>query len=191
MAEEMKKPSGLEGVVAASSAICTVDGEKGRLIYYGYDIQELAGRASFEEVVYLLWYGELPTRQQLASLNEGLVLSRELPEEVITIIKAFPDYSNPMEVLRTTASSLSSFDRNACYYSLLSASVYNALGIPRDLFTPIFAVSRIAGWTAHVMEQYNNNRLIRPRAEYVGPMDRHYVPIEERKGDEAQVFEMM
>ena len=74
---------------------------------------------------------------------------------------------------------------------LYSASVYNDLGIPRDLFTPIFAVSRIAGWTAHVMEQYNNNRLIRPRAEYVGPMDRHFVPIEERKGDEAQVFEMI
>jgi citrate synthase len=59
-----------------------------------------------------------------------------------------------------------------------SASTYYALGIPIDLFTPIFAVSRIAGWTAHVLEQYANNRLIRPRAEYVGPSyPQRYEPI--------------
>lgn len=61
-----------------------------------------------------------------------------------------------------------------------SASVYHVLGIPVDLFTPVFAISRIAGWTAHVMEQLADNRLIRPRAEYVGPVDRHYVPIDQR-----------
>ncbi|MBI3490208.1 MAG: citrate synthase [Acidobacteria bacterium] len=62
-----------------------------------------------------------------------------------------------------------------------SASTYHALGIPIDLFTPIFAVSRIAGWTAHVLEQYANNRLIRPRAEYVGPAHpQRYVPLEQR-----------
>ncbi|MCL4464632.1 MAG: citrate synthase [Chloroflexi bacterium] len=387
MTDDKKKPSGLEGVVAASSAICTVEGETGKLLYYGYDVRDLAGRASFEEIVHLLWYGELPTRRQLAALSEGLAMSRALPDEVIAIIRAFPEYSQPMEVLRTVVSSLSAFDRNACYYShhanmckavrltaqiptvvaafqrirngkdpvqprndlghaanfiymmdgqdpsevaskamdtalvlhaehelnastfaarvsaatladmysaitsaigtlsgplhgganeqalemlleiggkdkvedyvhaafaekkkipgfghrvyrnedpratfmhqmakelsqstgntkifemtemieqlmlkeknihanvdLYSANVYYLLGIPPDLFTPIFAVSRIAGWTAHVMEQYNNNRLIRPRAEYIGPWDRHFVPIEERVGDEAQVFEMM
>jgi citrate synthase len=61
-----------------------------------------------------------------------------------------------------------------------SASTYNALGIPMDLFTPVFAVSRIAGWTAHVLEQYANNKLIRPRAEYIGAWDRTYIPIDER-----------
>jgi citrate synthase len=62
-----------------------------------------------------------------------------------------------------------------------SASVYYMLGIPPDLFTPIFAVSRVAGWTAHVLEQYANNRLIRPRAEYIGPeYPQAYVPIEAR-----------
>jgi len=61
-----------------------------------------------------------------------------------------------------------------------SASTYYALGIPIDLFTPVFAISRIAGWTAHVLEQYANNRLIRPRAEYIGPHDLTYVPIEQR-----------
>jgi citrate synthase len=66
---------------------------------------------------------------------------------------------------------------NVDYYS---GSVYYQMGIPLDLFTPIFAVSRISGWTGHVLEQYANNRLIRPRAEYVGPRDVPYVPIDER-----------
>lgn len=61
-----------------------------------------------------------------------------------------------------------------------SASTYYALGVPTDLFTPIFACSRISGWTAHVLEQFRNNRLIRPRAEYVGPRGLKYVPIEQR-----------
>lgn len=61
-----------------------------------------------------------------------------------------------------------------------SASVYTTLKIPRDLFTPIFAVSRVSGWTAHILEQYENNRLIRPRAEYTGPVSAVYVPIDQR-----------
>jgi citrate synthase len=61
-----------------------------------------------------------------------------------------------------------------------SASAYRMLGIPIDLFTPIFACSRIAGWTAHVLEQYANNRLMRPRAEYTGPTSRRYLPIDQR-----------
>jgi citrate synthase len=61
-----------------------------------------------------------------------------------------------------------------------SASVYYVLGIAQDLFTPVFAVSRVAGWTAHVLEQLSNNRLIRPRAEYVGPRNLQYIPIDQR-----------
>jgi citrate synthase len=62
-----------------------------------------------------------------------------------------------------------------------SASTYYSLGIPIDLFTPIFAVSRMSGWTAHVLEQYRNNRLIRPRADYTGkPVGQPWVPISER-----------
>jgi citrate synthase len=63
-----------------------------------------------------------------------------------------------------------------------AASVYHALGIPTDLMTPIFAVARMAGWTAHVREQYADNRIIRPDSEYVGPRDQRWVPIEEREG---------
>lgn len=61
-----------------------------------------------------------------------------------------------------------------------SASVYTSLQIPRDLFTPIFAISRVSGWTAHIIEQYSNNRIIRPRAEYTGPSHVEYTPIEDR-----------
>ncbi|GAA0456329.1 citrate synthase [Alkalibacillus silvisoli] len=61
-----------------------------------------------------------------------------------------------------------------------SASVYHSLGIDHDLFTPIFAVSRVSGWLAHILEQYADNRLIRPRAEYVGPGKQQFVPVEER-----------
>jgi citrate synthase len=69
-------------------------------------------------------------------------------------------------------------DANVDFYS---ASTYHTLGIAADLFTPIFVVSRVAGWTAHVLEQYENNRLIRPRAEYVGPeYPQAYMPIDAR-----------
>ncbi|CCQ97765.1 citrate synthase II [[Clostridium] ultunense Esp] len=61
-----------------------------------------------------------------------------------------------------------------------SASVYHSLGLPRDLFTPIFAISRMSGWTAHILEQYRDNRLIRPRAEYTGPVNVKYIPVEQR-----------
>jgi citrate synthase len=67
-----------------------------------------------------------------------------------------------------------------CNVDFYSASVYHMLGIPTDLFTPVFAVSRTVGWTAHVLEQYANNRLIRPLANYVGPVDLKVKPIRER-----------
>jgi len=62
-----------------------------------------------------------------------------------------------------------------------AASVYHSMGIPTDLMTPVFALARMSGWTAHVREQYADNRLIRPESEYIGPVDQHYVPIESRQ----------
>jgi citrate synthase len=82
-----------------------------------------------------------------------------------------------LEVLRDQMFAAKQLYPNVDYYS---GSVYHLMGIPLDLFTPIFAVSRIAGWTGHVLEQYSNNRLIRPRAEYIGPRDVPYTPIDER-----------
>lgn len=369
--------AGLEGIVATSSNICFIDGEQGILSYFGYNIHTLAEHATFEEVIFLLWNGHLPSAEELSRLKAELVAERELPEEVTKFLGSVPKDSAPMDVLRTAVSMLSLYDplvrdsspaanrkkaaklmarvativttfnslrkdkpvvkgdpnlgyaANFLYtlngnkpdqvmehvfdvaltlhadhelnastfaarvtaatlsdiysavtsaigalkgplhgganeaviqmllatsspaeaaqkvkddlknkikvsgfghrvYRVLdpraihlkkmsqdlgkstgfselyeksssvekavretknlnanvdfySASTYYSLGIPVDLFTPIFAVSRMSGWTAHILEQYSNNRLIRPRAEYTGvPDGREWVPIEKR-----------
>jgi len=97
---------GLEGIVANSTAISDVRGEDGVLIYAGYNIDELAGHASYEEVVYLLWHGELPNKAQLATLKEELASLRELPQGVVDFLKSAPKDANPMDVIRTAVSML-------------------------------------------------------------------------------------
>ncbi len=82
------------------------------------------------------------------------------------------------ERIRTIVQSNRTLPVNVDFYS---ASLYYALGIPIDIFTPIFAISRVSGWTAHVYEQYSDNRLIRPTSDYIGPEDVPYVPIDERE----------
>ncbi|HME07243.1 MAG TPA: citrate synthase [Bryobacteraceae bacterium] len=368
--------AGLEGVVATESSICFIDGDLGILSYQGYDIQILAENAIFEEVIWLLWHGQLPTTGELAGLKADLVKYRPIPKEVATFLGSVSKNA-PMDVLRTAVSMLSLYDPQAkdmapeanvekakklmaqtstivttfnrlrmgksvvegdpqlgfaanflycltgkapdavmektfdialtlhadhelnastfaarvtaatlsdiyssvtsaigalkgplhgganedvikmlleagsesaalehikyrlankikipgfghrvyktldprathlrdmskdlgistghadLYYTskkieetikemknlnanvdFYSASTYYSLGIPIDLFTPIFAVSRMSGWTAHILEQYKNNRLIRPRADYTGkPVGQQWVPIEKR-----------
>ncbi|GAX90624.1 citrate/2-methylcitrate synthase [Effusibacillus lacus] len=376
--------AGLEDVVAGTSDICFVDGEKGRLVYQGYDINELVGKASFEEVVYLLWHGKLPNQAELDALKAELQKYRDIPTDVLDLVRSLvnnPAKPTGMEVLRTAASyigavdpdkgmdrethlkqatklialsasitaavgrfmkgldyvaprqdlghaanflymlngqqpdelSVEAFDvalilhadheLNASTFAgrvtvatlsdlysgvtsaigalkgplhgganedvlrmlmeidsvektaeevqkrlengvkvpgfghrvyrnydprglvlkryakeltakagntkwfemteitedvvlkyfekkgkdlkynvdLYSGSLYNAMGIPVELFTPIFVMSRMSGWTAHFLEQYANNRIIRPRAEYTGPVDLEFVPIQERE----------
>jgi len=371
------KARGLEGVIALESELSDIDGQAGTLVYRGYSIEDLAANATFEEVVYLLWHGELPTQSQLADLRARLRAERTLPAPVLSILRNAPDDAHPMAVLRTAVSALAFHDREteemnaeanrrkairllariptviaafdrlrkgreaveplnegsmaynflymlngeepgeaaertfdvclvlhadhglnastftgrvigstlsdmysavtgsigalkgplhgganrevmrmlmdidasdrdaASYvrnrlaegekvmgfghrvyktmdpraailremveelseeqdqrqwfdYSLaimntmkeerdidpnvdfFSASTYYMLGLDPDLFTPIFALSRTAGWTAHLLEQWEDNRLIRPRAEYVGEHDKTFVPVEER-----------
>ncbi|HKO10459.1 MAG TPA: citrate synthase [Acidobacteriaceae bacterium] len=369
---------GLEGVVAAHSGICWIDGYAGVLAYRGIDIHELAERSTFEETAYLLWHGHLPGRVQLNDFSQKLTDARRVPQQIYQLLRSLPKSATPMEALRTAVSALSMYDpdeaavdhdsnvrkafaltaqlpmlvaafdrirkgqeiiepdpslRHAANFlwmlhgkkpipaaertfdialilhadhelnastfaarviagtmadmhsaitgaigalkgplhgganeavmkmlfdigkkggdpveyvkSLLaqkkkvfgfghrvyrtedprathlrrmseqlsrdsgntkwyemsraieefvkhekklnanvdfySASTYTTLGIDLDLFTPIFAISRIAGWTAHVIEQLDDNRLIRPRAEYTGPdYPVKYVPIEQR-----------
>lgn len=369
--------AGLEGVVATTSGICFIDGDKGILSYCGYNIHTLAENATFEEVVYLLWNGKLPNQGQLQKLRASLIAERELPSEVTNFLRGVPAGASPMDVLRTAVSMLSLYDPLASDNSLeanqqkavklmarvstivtgfdrlrngkaviagdpelgyaanflytltgkkpdeimervfdlalilhadhelnastfaarvtaatlsdiysavtsavgalkgplhgganesviqmllqtnssdeamakvksdlnkkikipgfghrvyhvldpravhlkkmseelgrrtnhldlhekstcveqtvrelkglnanvdfYSASTYYSLGIPVDLFTPIFAISRMSGWTAHTLEQYRNNRLIRPRAEYTGvPDGQKWVPLPDR-----------
>src|SRR5215204_700551 len=103
---DLPKPSGLEGVVAASTALSHVFGEEGKLVYRGYDIHELAGKASFEEVAYLLWCGDLPNRAELDDLMRQLGENRDLPDAVLTTLRALPTDAAPMDVLRTGVSTL-------------------------------------------------------------------------------------
>jgi citrate synthase len=377
MASAPSSAAGLEDVVAATSSICFLDGKQGRLLYRGYDIHDLVAHASFEEVVYLLWHGDLPNRAQLDELSQTLANERDIPEPVIRLLESLPKTATPMEVLRTTVSALSAYDPDGfkdnsipanirkaarltaqiptitayikrvrageplvhprktgsiaenllymmfgkepdelnaktmnialilhadhelnastfaarvtaatlsdmyssivsgigalagplhgganedvmnmllrigsearveaevkgiferkekisgfghrvyrtedprathlrrmseelgkragelkwfnmsrhieqlvmqekhlyCNVDFYSASTYYTMGIPVEMYTPIFASSRISGWTAHVLEQLSNNRLIRPRAEYTGVTDRVYKAIDQR-----------
>jgi citrate synthase len=374
-----KPKGGLEDVVATTSAICYLDGERGVLAYCGYDIHDLAQSATFEEVCYLLWHRRLPTRAELGDLQSQFAAARALPEPIIRLMRSLPAVGG-MDALRTITSALGHYDaeandsspqaqyrkavrltaqtativatwgrlqagggpiapvpvlghaanflymltgerpnstavrafdialtlhadhelnastfagrvaaatltdiysavvaavgtlkgplhgganaevmkmlldlgqtasgdridefvrgkfarkekipgfghrvyrtedprathlrqmsrdlgKRACissFYDMThriesqhttekklnpnvdfySASMYYTLGIPIDLYTPIFAVSRVSGWTAHILEQYANNRLIRPRADYTGPeYPQRFVPLEQR-----------
>jgi citrate synthase len=367
---------GLEGVVAANTRLSDVQGDVGKLIYCGYDIDELAGKVSFEEVVHLLHHNHLPNRKELEEFKGRLAAARGLPAGVVKIIKTLPKDTPPMHAIRTAISALGCFDPTCdddsmdaqrqkairliaripivtayfhrarqgktllepdpslgeaanflylvdgekpseekektldlCYvlhadhgmnastfsarvtiatlsdmYSAIttaigtlkgplhgganegvikmlqeigsldkvdayvaecleqkkkimgighrvyktldpraphlkrmaqvlssqlgepkwiqmsdriaeimlekknlhanvdfySATVYYSLGIPTDLFTPVFAISRTAGWTAHVLEQLADNRLIRPQSVYTGPKGLKVVPINKR-----------
>jgi citrate synthase len=367
---------GLDGVVAAQTQISDVRGDIGELIYCGYDINELAGKASYEEVVHLLHYSHLPNKRELAELKAELAANRDLPQGAVDILKSLPKDTPPMDAIRTGVSALGCFDSerddnshdsqrrkamrliaqipivtayfhlirqgrdilppdptlgeaanflylvdgkkpsqekastlDLCYvlhadhgmnastfsarvtiatlsdmYSAItsaigtlkgplhgganegvikmlmeigsldkvdeyiedclaqkkkimgighriyktidprapqlkrmaqilsaklgepkwiqmseriadlmlkkkhlhanvdfySATVYYSMGMPTDLFTPIFAVARIAGWTAHVLDQLADNRLIRPQSQYTGPVGLKYTPIENR-----------
>jgi len=368
---------GLEGIVAAETRIGDVRGDIGQLIYCGYDINELAGKVSYEEVVHLLWHGRLPTAHELEKLTTALRAERELPQGVIDFIRTAPKSAAPIDIMRTGVSMLGCYptDRHdlsmpennaiaiklvaqigiiAAYFhrsrqsldlppirkdlseaahflwlltgqepgaeavktldvayvlhaehgfnastftgrvvastlsdlyssvsaaigalkgplhgganegvihmlqeigsleavdgwiedalaqkkkimgighrvykvldpraphlkamaiklseelgdakwiqmseriatimkerkglnanvDFYSATVYYSLGIPTDLFTPIFAISRMSGWTAHILEQLADNRLFRPLSEYVGPeVGKKVVPIAER-----------
>jgi citrate synthase len=102
----LPKPEGLEGVVAASTALSHVFGEEGRLVYRGYDIHELAGKASFEEVAHLLWIGHLPDQAELDVFNARLDANRELSPAVLEVIRALPRDTPPMDVLRTAVSAV-------------------------------------------------------------------------------------
>ena len=376
MAEDAEFKGGLEGVVVAQTKLSSVRGDVGRLIYCGYDIDELAGKATFEEVVYLLYHLRLPNQVELDELKAKLAGYRELPAPVVELIKGLDKHARPMHAIRSAVSALGCFDPAAddndldsarekslsliakipiitayfhrsrqgkellasdpslseaanflylvdgekpskekadtidmCYvlhadhgfnastfsarvtiatlsdmysaitsaigtlkgplhgganegvikmlkeigsldkvdayvedalankrkimgighrvYKVLdpraphlkrmakkltaglgetkwiemseriaemmlerknlnanvdfySATVYYSLGIPTDLFTPLFAIARTAGWTAQVLEQLAENRLIRPRAKYIGAEGLTYTPIEER-----------
>ncbi|HVC47565.1 MAG TPA: citrate synthase [Terracidiphilus sp.] len=101
---------GLEGIVAANSGICWIDGEAGVLAYRGIDIHELAVHSTFEETTYLLWNGRLPNRVALREFEAQLAQARQLDPRILDLLRSFPASASPMEVLRTAVSALSFYD---------------------------------------------------------------------------------
>jgi len=112
MTDELKR--GLEGVLVAESDLSYVDGEVGKLVYRGYDIEDLARGASYEEVLYLLWHGSLPTAAELDAFAADLAAEREVDDDVIETARALADAGErPMAALRTATSMLSAYDDEA------------------------------------------------------------------------------
>jgi citrate synthase len=104
---------GLEGVVAAQTRLCDLDGAHGRLAYVGYDIADLARQATFEETAYLLWHGELPTRRQLDSFVAELVAAREIPRALVDTFRLMPRDTDPMRALQAAVAVLGMHDPDA------------------------------------------------------------------------------
>src|ERR671913_2527316 len=112
MAIAEKPKGGLEDVVATSSRICFLDGDRGVLAYCGHDIHDLARHATFEETCYLLWHGRLPNRAELGDLQSQLAAERPLPEAILRLMKQLPA-NDGMDVLRTLVSALGQYDPQA------------------------------------------------------------------------------
>jgi len=101
---------GLEGVVAAETKLCDLDGKNGRLAYGGYDIEDLARRASFEEVCHLLWHGDLPNAAQLDKTTLALIAAREIPGDLVQAFRLMPKATDPMRVLQAAVAVLGMSD---------------------------------------------------------------------------------
>jgi len=108
-AEQVVVHKGLEGIYFDTTRICHIDGQRGILLYRGYNIHDLAANATYEEVCYLLLHDRLPTKQELAEFDAALKASRTLPQPVMDVIRAFKD-GHPMDVLRTAVSALGTID---------------------------------------------------------------------------------
>ena len=133
---------GLEGVVAAETRLCDLDGKNGRLAYVGYDIDELARKATFEEVTYLLLYGELPKAAQLDGLTVALTAAREIPRELIQAFRLMPKQTDPMRVLQAALSMLGMSDPDATDNSH-AANVRKAIRLTSQIATAICAHHRV------------------------------------------------
>ncbi len=133
---------GLVGVIAAQTALSSVDGANGVLTYRGYNIHDLAGRVSYEETVYLLFYGHLPNKKELSKFSAELAANRKLPKAVLDHIKAAPRRATPMDVLRTAVSMLSYYDKETEDISI-EATQRKGLRLVAQFPTIIAAIHRV------------------------------------------------
>ncbi len=148
---------GLEGVVAGETAISDVDGQRCQLIYRGYPIDELVGRATYEEVSYLLLHGSLPTRSQLADWARQLDASRPLESQILSLLQALPPQADPMALLRTVMSALGLYDPEADQEALEALRRKAVRAIAR---TPaiVAAIGRLRSGTAPIAPQTGSSQ---------------------------------
>jgi citrate synthase len=142
MTESSTLIRGLEGVVAAQTELCDLDGANGRLAYRGYDIDELARQATFEEVAYLLWNGDLPKPGALDQLTVALIAAREVPRELVQAFRLMPTSTDPMRVLQAAVAILGMHDPDATD-SGKAANVRKATRLTSQIATAICAHHRV------------------------------------------------
>ena len=142
MTEGTQLIRGLEGVVAAETRLCDLDGKNGRLAYCGYDIDDLARRATFEEVAYLLWHAELPDRSKLAQLSAELIAARVIPAELTRAFALMPKQTDPMRALQSAVAMLGMHDPDATDNSR-AANRRKAARLTSQIATAVCAHHRI------------------------------------------------
>ena len=142
MTTQATAAAGLEGVVATSSKICYLDGDQGVLAYCGYDIHDLARSATFEEVCYLLWHRQLPTRAELGDLQTELARARPLPEPVVRMMRSLP-VGHMMDAVRTLVSALAHHDPDAGD-DAPAASMRKAVRLTAQVSTLVATLGRLA-----------------------------------------------
>src|SRR5262249_50857917 len=142
MTTAIKPKAGLEDIVATSSAICYLDGDRGVLAYCGYDIHDLASHATFEEVCYLLWHRRLPTRAELGDLQSQLAAARPLPEPILRLMKQLPA-GDGMDLLRTLTSALGHYDQDAADHSA-NANYRKAVRLTAQIGSIVATMGRMA-----------------------------------------------
>ena len=133
---------GLEGVVAAETKLCDLDGKNGRLAYGGYDIEDLARRASFEDVCHLLWYGDLPNASQLDKTTLALIAAREIPADLVQAFRLMPKATDPMRVLQAAVAILGMSDGDTTDSSH-AANIRKAIRLTSQMATAICAHHRV------------------------------------------------
>src|SRR4030095_7747650 len=140
--EDSQLIRGLEGVVAAETNLCDLEGAHGRLAYAGYDIEDLARRASFEEVCHLLWYGDLPNAAQLDKITYALIAAREIPTDLVQAFRLMPKATDPMRVLQAAVAILGMSDPDTTDNSH-AANIRKAIRLTSQMATAICAHHRI------------------------------------------------
>ncbi len=143
MADDKEFAKGLEDVIAGESSICDVDGIHGKLIYRGYDIHDLAQNTTFEEVIFLLWNGSLPTAAELEALKAELDKNRAIPQAALTLLRQFPRSAPAMDALRTATSLLSLYDPDEGDESM-EANRRKALRVTAQMGTLVAALHRLS-----------------------------------------------